>query len=339
MIEKTSYSIRDIAKEAEVSIATVSRFLNQKGYIDTETAKKIEAVIKRVGYRPSRNAQALKTRKSRQIVLIIPNICNPFYSTMAKIVQEYASQKGYTLTLYNTNEDITEEIKAIHTATEIYAEGIILSSNYVKEEVIQALGNSGLQVVVANSYEKCPFDSVHGHMGEGTYLTTKHLIELGHKGIAYIGGSKDSIISTSRRSGYRRAMQEASIENDDSYCFEMDFSEKSGYKAGKYLLTLIPRPTAICCANDVIALGLLAAFNENRIKVPEDISITGLDNIPYANLTRPSLTTVDIGSDYFSRRTIELLFERIESTYQGEPREIVLSEKLIVRESTCKIKS
>ena len=338
MTVKANYTIKDIAREAKVSTATVSRFINKSGHIDDDTAKKVEFIINKFGFTPSRNAQSLKTKKSWQIMFVVPDISNPFYSNMAKTVQSITKDRGYTLTLYDTNEDVSEEFTAIKTATKINADGIILCSLYAKDGVIEELIKSGLKTTVGIAYERCPFDSVHGIMGEGTYLSTRHLIELGHRRIAFAGGPKDSIISSSRRDGNSKALKEAGMEFDEMYSFEMGFSEESGYKAGKYFSSLDPRPTAICCANDLIALGVLSALNENGIRVPDDISITGMDNIPYANLTRPRLTTVINNSEAFGKSAIELLLERIDGTYEGPPREMVFPGKLVIRESTGKIK-
>jgi len=333
------HTIRDIAKEAGVSIATVSRFLNGSGYVDSETRNKLEYITNKFNYKPSRAAQSLKTGKSRQIMLVVPDICNPFYSTMAKTVQFLAKEKGYIVTLYNTNEIISEEISSIKASSQICAEGIILCSIYIRDEVIEELEQSGIHAVVANSYEKTAFDSVHGLRGGGTYLAAKHLINLGHRRIAFAGGPKDSAIESSRYYGYLRALSEADLETDHRYCFEMGFSEESGYKAGKYFSALIPAPTAVCCANDLIALGLLTAFNESGIRVPEDLSVTGMDNIPFTNVSRPRLTTVTNDSSAFAESAVRLLFDRIQGSYWGPPREVVIPRQLIVRDSTSRISS
>ena len=337
MLKKT-YTIRDIAKEAETSIATISRFLNKSGYVEVETAKKIEAVINKLGYSPSRTAQSLKTKKSKQLMLVVPDICNPFYSTMAKTVQAIAKDKGYVVTLYNTNEDPAEEINAVKTSEQINVDGIILCSVYVKDEVIKTLGNSSVPKVVANSYENCPFDSVHGIKGEGTYITTRHLIENGHTTIGFAGGPAESTTAYRRKYGFLKALSEAGIDSKEDYTFEMGFSVESGYKAGKYFSTLKPLPTAICCANDLIALGILSSFNELGIRVPEDISLTGMDNIDFTNVSRPRLTTATNDSIEFGKSVINLLFDRIEGKYLGSPREIIIPRILVTRDSVKKIK-
>jgi DNA-binding LacI/PurR family transcriptional regulator len=330
-------TIRDIAKEAGVSIATVSRYLNNSGYIDAETGKNIEHVINKYGYKPSRAAQSLKTKKSMQIVLVVPDICNPFYSTMAKTVQSAAKDKGYVVILYNTNENPAEEINSIKVSEQINADGIILCSVHVKDEVIKKLENSEIPKVVANSYENCPFDSVHGIRGEGTYLTTKHLIESGHRTIAFAGGPAESETASRRKYGYIRALKEAEIEYNDSLVFEMGFSVESGYKAGKYFSTLKPLPTAICCANDLIAFGVLSSLNELGIRVPDDISLTGMDNIDFTSISRPRLTTATNDSIEFGKSVLSLLFDRIEGNYSGIPREIIIPRILVKRDSVKNI--
>lgn len=337
-MKKQSITIKDIAKEAQTSTATISRFINKSGYVDAETAKRINAVITRYSYVPSRTAQSLKTKKSRQIVLVVPDICNPFYSKMAKTVQTAAKAKGYIVTLYNTNEDPIEEIQAIRVSEQINADGIIIASVYVKAEVINALEKTRISKVVANSYEKCPFDTVHGVVGEGTYLTAKHLIANGHKSIAFAGGPTEAATEMRRKSGYIRALKEYGIAINDDYIFEMGFSVDSGVKAGKYFSALKSLPSAICCANDLIAFGVLSSLIELGIRVPEDISLTGMDNIDFTNLSRPRLTTVTNDSAEFGKSVIGLLFDRIEGKYAGTPREILIPRILIARDSVKNMK-
>lgn len=336
-MHKQTYTIRDIAKESGTSTATVSRFLNKSGYVEAETAKKIQSVIEKSGYVPSRTAQSLKTKKSKQIMLVVPDICNPFYSTMAKTVQAAAKDKGYVVTLYNTNEDTSEEINAIKTSEQINADGIILASVHVKDEIIKALENSGISKVVANSYEICPFDSVHGVIGEGTYITTRYLIENGHSAIAFAGGPGESAIEARRKLGFLKALKESGIEANEECIFEMGFSVDAGVKAGKYFSTLNPLPTAICCANDLIAFGVLTSFDQLGISVPGDVSLTGMDNIDFTNLSRPRLTTATNDSVEFGKSASRLLFDRIEGTYTGAPREVIIPRILVTRDSVRKI--
>ena len=140
-------------------------------------------------------------------------------------------------------------------------------------------------------------------------------------------------VGKSRKQGYITALQNAGLNVDEKLSFEMGFSEDAGYKAGKYFSTLKKKPTAICCANDIVAMGVLTALYEEGIVVPDDISIVGMDDIIYSRISRPPLTSVSNVSNVFARSAFSMLFERIENTYEGEPREIIVERNLIIRES------
>lgn len=338
---KKKATIRDIANQSGVSTATVSRFINKTTFVDPETAEKIQSVITRLDYKPNMAAQSLKTKKSRSILLIVPDISNPFYSSMAKVVQGRAKKENFNITLFNTNEDesfeLGEEIKAIRLAVQMNACGIIMASIDVKEKVVEALQKADIPTVVVNSYDACAYDSVHGKRNQSTYLATKHLIDYGHKRVAYTGGSKKSVIGRSRQNGYLRAMKEANYKVEENLIFETGFSVNAGYEAGRYFGGISPLPTAICCANDLVAMGVMASLRDAGIQIPDQISITGMDNIPYAVLSVPRLTTVTNDSQKFANAAIDMLFERIRDEYKGAPREIEVERELVVRESTRKI--
>jgi LacI family transcriptional regulator len=324
-------TIRDVAREAGVAISTISRFLNRSGYVDEETGRRI--AIRMLDYVPTRAAQILKSRKSRQVMLIVPDIGNPFYSEMAKVVQAAARDKGYAVILYNTNESASEELDAVRTAQSSQSDGLILCSINANDEIIQALLAAGITTVMANSSGKCPFDTVHGVKGAGTYIAARHLLDLGHRRIAFAGGPSGSETEIRRKHGWLQAMAESGLSCDKSMCCEKGFSEEAGYEAGIYFSTLTDLPTAICCANDLIALGVLDALAERGIGVPESISVTGMDNIPFSHLSHPPLTTVTNDSMVFGQNVSRLLFDRLEG-YAGAPREMIVPRVLVPRAST-----
>lgn len=326
-------TIRDIAKTAQVSIATVSRFMNKSGYVDVETAQRIAKVIEQTDYMPSIAARSLKSQKSRIVLLVVPDICNPFYSSLAKCAQQLLADRKYVMTLYDSNES-TEEINAISMAKQMYASGILFGSIDIKEDIIRTLTETDIHVVGLNAFNEYPFDTVHVKGNDGTYLAMRHLIMLGHRNIGFAGGTPDSMIGTSRRTGYERGLLEAELQFDPRNMLELGFSQEDGYEIGKYFLTLKPLPTAICCANDQIALGLINALSEAGLDVPRMVSVTGMDNIPYARNSNPSLTTVTNDSEAFAREGIRMLFERIDGQYFGGPRDIAISHELIPRMST-----
>lgn len=333
-MKENRITIRDIAKNAGVSTATVSRYTNKAGYVGEEAAKRIEEAIRKSNYQPSIAARGLKTRKSPIVLLVVPDICNPFYSQMAKTAQTLALKSGFALALFDSGGDSDRETEAIELARRMYAGGILFASIDAKQSVVNALLDSALPVVGLNAYEECPFDVVHVHVAGGTYLATRHLIGLGHTDIAFAGGQPGTMIAKSRLRGYKNAMAEAELPFREDYVFEMGFSHQDGYKAGRYFSTLQNKPTAICCANDLVALGVINALNDFDIRVPCDISVTGMDDIPYGQTASPRLTTVTNDSDVFAREGIRMLFERINGKYDGAPRRLEIPNELIVRAST-----
>lgn len=320
-----------------MSASTVSRAINNSGRIDEQTKEKIELIIKKLGYIPNAAAQSLKTQKSRNIVLIIPDIANPFYSSLAKELQILVRSRNYILTLFNTNESLSEEMCAIASAKEISAGGIVFASIAEQRCIIESLLDTGIPSVLLNSYEACELDSVHGADKLGTYIAAKHLVEAGHRRIAFIGGARGTRVALSRKDGYIQALTEAGISIDNSLLFEMGFSEDAGYKGAKYLSGVSPLPTAICCANDIIAMGVLSALHELNISVPEQVSVTGMDNIIYSRISNPPLTSVTNDSKEFALESFRLLFERINADKNIPPQELIIGRHLVERKSVAKL--
>lgn len=333
---KDRATIRDVAQEANVSIATVSRYLNKVTAVSDDTARRIRNAIAATQYTPSMAARALKNQDSRTILLIVPDICNPFYSQMAKTAQQLARAQDYILMLYDSNEDFNEEIHAIDFARQMQASGILYASIDIKPRVIQELEQCDMPIVGLNAYvENFHYDVVHVHRDGGTSLAVKHLLALGHTNIMYAGGTPGSMIARSRREGFEAAMREAGLAWSDEHIFEMGFTQEDGFKAGRYFSTFKPLPTAICCANDQIALGLMDALAGAGISVPGDVSITGMDNIPYGRTSTPSLTTVTNDSEMFAKIGMELLFDRLDERYAEAPRLRDVPNTLIARGSTA----
>ncbi len=334
MSERHRVTIRDVAKAAGVSISTVSRFLNNSGYVDKQTGKRIADAVNITSYSPSIAARSLKTQKSRIILLVVPDICNPFYSAIAKTVQRLVRERGYVMALYDSDESI-EELPSVDIARQMYASGILLGSIDIKPEVISALLDSGIPVVGLNAYSQYPFDTVHVKGSDGRSLAAQHLVSLGHRDIGFAGGTPNSMIGHSRLAGYYRALDEAGIKHMPERVIEIGFSQVDGHQAGLRFAQMNPLPTAICCANDQIALGLLQVLHAQGISVPEQISVTGMDDISYAETSNPRLTSVTNDGTAFSQEGVSMLFDRITGTYKGGPRDVAIAHTLIVRDSTC----
>lgn len=327
-------TIRDVAQKANVSISTVSRYLNHTGYVETDTAKRIARAVEATNYTPSMVARSLRMQKSDVVLLVVPDICNPFYSGIAQTVQQLARKRGYVMALFDSSES-EHESECIEIAQRMYASGILIASINMKMDVIHSLLQTHIPIVGMNSYQRCPFDSVHVDRPDGSYIATRHLLELGHKKIGFAGGTPQSTIGESRKDGYLQAMTEVGCFPSGHDVIEIGFSQKDGYEAGQYFARCTDRPTAICCANDQVALGLLAAMHACGIAVPERLSVTGMDDIPYASISNPGLTTVTNSSEDFASKATAMLIQRIDDAYTGPPRDIAISHRLVVRASTA----
>lgn len=324
-------TIEDVAKKAGVSIATVSRFLNGTANVEVNTASRINTAIKDLNYRPNKMARALKMDKTNMVMLIVPDISNPYYATLYKVVQDICSHRGYMILLQSTGETMEGELEALKTARENTCDGVIYFPLFKTNETKKAKDALSIPCVTPSNLATSEVFS------KQIYNTTCYLISLGHKKIIYVGGSQLSWINTQRRNGFKMAMQEAGLPFNEEDWFEMDFSSTAGYKAGKYISGLKNRPTAICAANDQLAIGIMLAFKESGIKIPEDISITGMDDIEFARLMAPPLTTVKNDPTPMA----EFLAKNVCNIIEGKKDEVVVethnNDDVIVRGSTSKI--
>ena len=309
-------TIKDVSNLAGVGISTVSRYINKSGYVSEKIAMKIDAAIKELDYIPSNYARVLKGGASRILTLIVPDIRNPYYAEMYATVQSIAEKCDYNVYLYQSNKKEQNELKIISVCKNMFCDGIIFCSEDKSNKVLEALKKLNIPTVVSNLYDDVSFDTIHSEDGIGIFSMTKYLIEQGHKKIGYVGGSKESYINQKRKKGYQNALLECDISINNDYIFEMDFSADAGYRAGKYFATLKDRPTAICAANDMIALGVMTGLVEQGISIPEDVSVTGEDDIEFAKMWRPSLTTIDNNGSDFGKMACSMLFERIIDGYK-----------------------
>lgn len=326
--------MNDIAREAGVSVATVSRFINNDIYVSEEKAEKIQRAIDQFHFVPNRSARGLKTNRAMQIMLIVPDIKNPYYAKLYDVLQSIAHTEKYIVILFNTNEDEANEFKAIELVKELNCDGIIFCSVSENKEIVERLRRLDKPVVSSSGFEQRIFDTVHGvKPGQGVYLGTQYLLKNGHRKIGFAGGNPRSILNSRRFSGYKRALEEYSVALDETQCYSNSFTLEGGYQAGEYFVGLKNRPSAVVCANDMIAIGMMQYFDKAGVKVPEDISVVGMDNITMSEIVKPALTTVTNDSGEFARKAAELLFDRILRGYQGEVRESFCGRTLVERES------
>ncbi len=328
-------TIYDIARIVGVSTATVSRALNNKGYVREEVRQRIWEVAEELNYVPNSTARSLINKRSQIVSLIIPDISNPFFALVARGVEDVTRHFGYSLLICNTDGSTFREKQYVQIAREKQADGIIFISCQVSNNYLQEL-TSNLPVVVADrSVEDLSVDMVLNDNVEGSREAVRHLVRLGHQAIATIRGPQETQTGIDRYIGYEKVLKESGLEVVPDYVRDGDFKEQSGYYEAQQLLKLPHPPTAIFAANDLMALGTLNALEQAGVRVPEDMALVGYDDIPIASRIKPGLTTVAQLKYELGQQAAERLMWRLSNPEEKlKPETVVLKPRLIIRESS-----
>jgi LacI family transcriptional regulator len=298
--------------------------------------RRVLEAIERLGYQPSLLARGLRRNQTTILGVIIPDICNPFFPLVVRGVEDIAYQNSYRLMLCNTDNDAQKEQVYFDELRAYRMAGLIVIPS-ADSRMVAFAGNAAgeMPVVCLDRWpEGWKGDSVTIDNAEGAYQATSYLVELGHRRIASITGQLHVTSAVERLKGFKRALHESRISIAPEYIQEGRFDRLSGYEKAMLLLQFSPRPTAIFAANDLIALGVLAALRELGLRCPEDVSLVGFDDLELASFTNPALTTVAQPAYQMGARATALLFERL----QGESmpsQHIVMKATLKVRDSTA----
>jgi LacI family transcriptional regulator len=334
-------TIRDLAKQANVSPATVSRVLNNSGYVSEEVRERVEKAITDSGYLPDTRARELRGKPSNLVALIIPNIKNVFYTTLAEAVETNLRDLGFTMVLGISQEDPLIFLDYLQSFGQRRVDGILYVPPAVGEfsKQTRQLVIQGVPMVEVNRRKEDDLlDGVVADNFQGAYQATKHLIGMGHKRIALIVGSNGINTGHDRIQGYKQAMHDAGLETDPSFLKIGAFVKEYGVQATEELLNLPVRPTAIFSASNRLALGTISALTEHNIKVPNDISVIAFDNVEWFQYFNPPITTVDIAIEEMAVLAVQLLMRRIqEDAPPQKPRTYSLSTMLIERKSCRRI--
>ena len=323
-------TIYDVARQAGVSPATVSRVLNGSGRVAAATRRRVEAAVAQLGYEPNRVARSLATSVTHTLALLLPDITNPFFPALVKGVQLLAEERRYTLLLGHTGADPEREEAYLRVLRGKRVDGVILVGLTLDGRRIRgALGE--VPVVVLDRPVDLPGAAVVrvDHRG-GAFLAVRHLLELGHRDIAHVAGPRDLAVSRERLEGYREALAEAGLPYRPELVVEADFTEEGGYAAVRRLCAAGPF-TAVFAANDLSAIGVVAALRERGLAVPDRVSVVGFDDIHLCAYTVPTLTTVRQPAYAMGRQAAELLIDAVQG---GDPRGVVFAAELVVRGST-----
>lgn len=331
-------TIKDVAKEARVSIATVSMVLNDAKFpISDATKQKVLEAANKLNYVPNRIAQSLVKKKSNSIALIVPDITNPFYPEIAKAVSEVARDRGYSLLLINTDNDKNIERNSLDILENGFAEGALIISRDATSFIDEKMKSLVLKTVYMDESSFESTDSkylVTGNSDLGGYIAGMHLIELGHTKLACITGPEDTPNSSRRLSGFLKACMENNIELKKDNILIGDYSFEGGYKNGLKLAEL--DVTAAFCFNDLSAYGTIKGIRSKGKSVPEDISIIGYDNLLMDKFIDPSLTTIDQFSKKIGTIGTKMLFDLIEGKAIKDNR-ILINPILVQGETTKKL--
>lgn len=331
-------SIKEVAKIAGVSIATVSRCVNQPDKVTERTRLKVQEAIVKTGYSPNTLAQSFRRGRTNLVMVVLPSVGDPFFTAVMRGIRGAAKAKGYSVVIEESqfNTMTADEIGAMLVSRQ--TDGIILlaSMSPFGTDILSAKNHRRLPIVIGCetvSPELADFPSVHIDNVAAAKEATNYLIARGHKRIAMIYGQASSLLTRDREFGYRAAMKEANIDIEDGWFVSGDLTLDGAIRATRELLNHEHRPTAIFCANDEMAIGCLHEIRAAGLAVPADISVIGFDDIRYAAVTDPPLTTIGQPAEEIGERVMYKLCHEIEDGHSGPRAPELVPHRLIVRES------
>ena len=328
-------TIRDVAKRAGVAPITVSRVINNSVSVSPETRERVKDAIQELGYVPNRLARSLRLKRTNTLALVVTDITNPFWTTVARGVEDAAQDAGFTVILCNTDESEAKQEQYLDVLLQKRVDGILLVPARSSAEQVECVQKQDMPLVVLDR-RVCSdqVDVVRGDSEEGACQLVRHLLSLGHRRIAVLSGPKDVSTAEDRVIGYRKALTEAGVEVRADWVLYGRFSKESGYEMTQQVLATSPRPTALFAGNNFIAIGALRALRDAGLRVPEDISVVAFDDLMADLAVEPFLTVVDQPSYEMGRQAADLLLARLSGSASDGYQEIVLPTRLTVRRSS-----
>jgi LacI family transcriptional regulator len=312
---------------------TVSRVINHSGYASPAVREKVLAAAAELGYLPNTLARSLRIRRTNTIALILTDITNPYFTTLARGVEDAASAAGYTVLFGNTDESEEKERRYLQMIQQKRVDGILLVPAGGSVQPVESIQQVGTPLVVLD--RRIPdglVDVVRCDSEEGAYRLARLLLDLGHRQIALLTGAARVSTAEDRAAGFRRALREAGVA--EPVVVYGSFTQDSGYANTRQVLALNPRPTALIAANNFIAIGALKAVHAAGLDVPEEIAMAGFDDLPAALVVEPFLTVAVQPAYEMGRQAAELLFSRLSGANTAPPQEILLPVEIVVRQSS-----
>lgn len=342
-------SVTDVARRARVSASTVSNLLNGRSdRMRPETRERVEEAVAALGYAPNQLARQFRTGQVHAIGLVVPSVANPFWGFVADRVEEAALERDYQVLLCNSARDPQREAHYAQTLLNFGVRGVIFGSSPMSFDHLRGLDRRGLQVMAFDRSLANSAEVVVGSVGidntAAARLAVSHLTGLGHRRIGFLSGPIKTVSRKARLDGYQQALAAVDVPVDQALVWEGEsvssFGDAEGAELGRSgahrLLNLPRRPTALFAINDMYAIGAYAGAGDLGLRVPEDVSIVGFDDLPvFAEVATPPLTTVRQPLEQMMRTATDHLIERLEGTATGQPEHVPATPELVVRGSTA----
>ncbi len=334
----SSPTLRDVAQLAGVHPATASRALNPatRPLVNADTARKVLRAAESLGYQPNPIARSLKTAKTNTVGVVIPDLTNPLFPPIVRGIEDVLSPAGYNAYIVNTDNDAQREEAQIESLRSRQVEGLIVATARRDHPLLVRLHGQGMRMVLVNrKVDQLELPSVTADDAGGTQLAVAHLAALGHRRVLHLAGPSDTSTGVARSRAFRHAVRDHGLDEDPALVVESDhWSEADGARALRGVLDSGLEFTAIVAGNDLLALGCYDVFAERGVRCPEEVSVVGFNDMPFAARFQPPLTTIHIPHYEIGKAAAELMLERLQDP-DSPPGEIRLEPHLVVRDSTA----
>jgi LacI family transcriptional regulator len=330
-------TLHEVARRAGVSAMTVSRVVNGRGRVDSETRQRVEEAIQALDYVPNRIARGLISQKTQTIGIIVPDIVNPFFAPVVRGAESAARKAGYRVLLCNSEGDLRLEREYIEDLVAHRVEGLLLApaSDRSRSSILSLLRGGFPLVLIDRALPDADCDTIVSDNTQGARRLIEHLIAIGHREIAHVSDAEDTSTGRERLRGYREALEAAGIPFQLELVVRTTVDRIGGYRAAQEILARDPLPTAIFAVNNMTAVGTMEALRERSLSVPKDMGLVCFDDVEHLAVLSPTLTVIDQPAETFGSLGVQLLLERMTGKANSRPRRIILQTDLIVRQSCC----
>ena len=330
-------TMKEIAKKLGVSVSTISRALKDSPELHPETKRKIVEMAKEMNYQPNLLAQSLRISRSKTLGVIVPEITSHFFASCISGIQDHANSRGYNVIICQSNESLDQEKANIRTLVSSQVDGLLisLSRETNRFEHLYDLYNREINFVLFDRVqEDIPVSKVTFNDAGGAYQVVKHLLENGSRKIVYVSGPEDLYISKKRKEGYLKALKEYGLDEDSSLIKITDLTEAGNIQVAREILKMDPRPDAVFCMIDPVAVDVLTEWKAEGIRIPEDIALAGFTNNPTSAVVEPPLTTVSQPGYEMGKLAATHLLDQLDGIASEDPISIILETTLVPRKSS-----